>query len=141
MPFQKNYIPWNYKGGRFLHLGYWYILKPDYYKTDKDGYVREHVYVYETFHKCCLLKWGIIHHKDGNRQNNEISNIEGIMRSNHQILHNTGRKKDMADRFCHICKSNKTNFNKKLNCFHWFKDEDKFLCNNCYRKKLYHNKK
>jgi transposase-like protein len=78
-----------WKGGRY-HRDGWYILVylPNYPRTNYRGYILEHIVVYETFNKCCLLSWVILHHKDGNRQNNNISNLEPMTRDVHARLHN-----------------------------------------------------
>lgn len=78
----------NWMGGRRIsYQGYVLILKPSYYKTDQHGYVREHVFIYESYHKCCMLKWGIVHHKDENKLNNSIENLEGMTRKQHNKVH------------------------------------------------------
>lgn len=46
----------HWKGGRVKDgNGYWMVWEPDYYRADDRGYVHEHIYVFETFHKCCML--------------------------------------------------------------------------------------
>ena len=50
-----NSIFW--RGGRTqLNTGYWTLLLPDYFSSDKYGHVLEHVYVFQEFNKCCMLK-------------------------------------------------------------------------------------
>jgi hypothetical protein len=56
------------------------ILVPD------KGYVLEHRYVFEQYHKCCLLKTAVIHHIDGNGHNNNIDNLQLTDRKNHKKL-------------------------------------------------------
>ena len=46
-----------------------------------------HRLIYEDYHKCTLLKQGIVHHKDGNRLNNSIENLELISRAEHNQVH------------------------------------------------------
>ena len=36
---------------------------------------------------CCMLPWGVVHHKDGNRQNNNMTNLQGMSRSVYTRLH------------------------------------------------------
>ena len=80
-----------YKSGRYMHNGYWILtMRYDHPNSNKRGRIPEHVYNFtvrngELF--CCMLPWGVIHHKDENRQNNEISNLEGMVRSNHLSHH------------------------------------------------------
>lgn len=75
---------WN--GGK-AHGIYIRIWKPDYYRADKYGYLYEHIYVYEQSHKCCLLSWSNVHHIDGNKHNNIISNLSAMMRKAHDEIH------------------------------------------------------
>lgn len=52
-----------------------------------DG-VLEHVYVMEQFLGRKLTSDEIVHHKDGNKQNNKISNLELLSISEHNLRHN-----------------------------------------------------
>ena len=61
-----------------------------------DGYVmlyidrkqiKEHRYNYEQFLGRKLLSSEIIHHKDFNKLNNNISNLQLVTRSEHNIIH------------------------------------------------------
>src|SRR5215472_2345314 len=66
----------NYKGGRIKNGGgYWMVLRHDHHEANRDGYVSEHRVVYEDYYHCYLLPWTKIHHKDGNKENNDISNL------------------------------------------------------------------
>ena len=73
-------------GTASLDGGYWRIY------TAKEGNrgKRLHRLIYEDFHKCTLLPNAFIHHKDGNRSNNRIDNLELISPSEHSTLHQTG---------------------------------------------------
>jgi len=79
----------HWKGGIKKRGGYTYIKKPSHIHSDKQGYVSEHVSTFTEFHKCCMLKWGHVHHikpiKDGGT--NDISNLQGMTRSQHTKLH------------------------------------------------------
>ena len=68
----------NWKGGRRIDpTGYIRIRMPD----GKERY--EHQIVWEREHKACLLKGSIVHHKDGNKLNNDPSNLEAMVRKQH----------------------------------------------------------
>ena len=56
----------------------------DYYKNHKEG--RLHVYIYK-FHNGAVPKGYHIHHKDENKFNNEISNLQLLKNSEHNRLH------------------------------------------------------
>ena len=85
----REYINWYYKGdtghpgrshpnwsgGRHKYLGYWYVLKPEPPYVTKRGYVAEHRLVYEEYLGRDLEPREIIHHKDGNKKNNNINNL------------------------------------------------------------------
>ena len=82
---QKN--PWN-DGISIDSYGYVKIWNPDHHFVDSKGYVKEHRLVYEEFYKCTLLPWALVHHINGNKQDNRIENLEVMNRSNHTRTHN-----------------------------------------------------
>src|SRR6478752_8450435 len=91
--------------------GYWRLYLPTYFKSNRDGRVKEHVYFFQEYYKCCLLPWAHVHHKDKNRENNMPWNLQGMMKKQHYKLHKKDRSwegKDMTHRRCSICGSDKT---------------------------------
>lgn len=54
--------------------------------SERGTYVLEHRLIYERHYKCCLLRWISVHHVDGNRLNNEISNLHPMTISAHSKL-------------------------------------------------------
>lgn len=90
---------WN--GGKYIDdYGYKHITMPnDYHFRTVRGYVREHRFVYEQYYNCCLLPWTLIHHKDGNKQNNNIENLEPMFRGTHKSHHIKEMKRDNNGRF------------------------------------------
>lgn len=72
-----------WKGGVTHSQGYRLILMPEHPNANKNGYVREHIYVMSQHIGRTICKGETVHHKDGNRKNNEISNLE-LWTSNHQ---------------------------------------------------------
>lgn len=139
-----------YKNGRFLSkYGYWYIYMPDYLNANVNGYVRENIYNFQEFHKCCMLKWGHVHHMDENRQNNMIWNLQGMTKSKHSRLHciknkvlvgNKYGKRDMVGRKCSFCDSDKTHVKKNGNP-HWYRNNNEFLCYKCGQKRIRYRSK
>lgn len=97
---------------------------------DNRTYQLRHRKVFEEFHKCCLLKWGIVHHiipvKKGGNDN--IENLQGMTDSQHKKLHN---KKNMSNRICFICESNKT-YTRNNGYQQWNVYKNKIVCNKCY---------
>jgi hypothetical protein len=136
--------------GIIKHGGYLLVWKPDYYTHFFKNYVILHRWVYERFHKCCILKWGDIHHineiKTDNRVslNSKYNNLEGMTRSRHHRYHalkspiknKTYNRKDMSKRFCILCKS-KTTYDRL-----WTNDIDgSFLCSKCSFQIKYYKRK
>lgn len=112
---------------------YWKLFIPEYFSADKQGCVYEHVYLYQEYHGCCMLPWGDVHHKDGNKSNNIIENLQGMTHQQHARFHMIGkqhRKTDMSNRFCLLCGS-KTTYTDKKGCQRWLKYKDGFICNSC----------
>lgn len=90
---RKGVKPHNFKG-RIFKNNYWHLFKPEYFSSNSEGYIYEHIYIYQEHHKLCMLKWGNIHHiipiKEGGT--NDISNLQGMMKSQHTRLHKKGKK-------------------------------------------------
>ena len=92
---QPNYIPkraadhGKWKGGRMLNThGYILVRSPTHPKAYKHGlYVFEHILVMEKYIGRYLTKEEVVHHKDGNRQNNAIDNLQLLTRGAHTSLH------------------------------------------------------
>jgi transcriptional regulator with XRE-family HTH domain len=67
----------NYLGGRHTTVkGYVRILMPDHPQADNSGYILEHRYVMQQHLGRLLHKSETVHHKNGNRQDNRIENLE-----------------------------------------------------------------
>jgi hypothetical protein len=130
----KGINNYHWKGLTNHTQGYNNLSKPGYFSSYKDGRVLEHVYIYQEYYKCCMLPWGVIHHIDRNRKNNDINNLQGMMRRDHQSLHS---KKDTSDRFCSNPKCNTT-----YKIIRWFRDENGgWECYRCHRKRKYKEKR
>lgn len=67
--------------------GYRHVFQPDYYSANKKGYVIEHRFLYEVAYNCCLLDHTDIHHKNGIKTDNRLSNLEAMNDSEHRKLH------------------------------------------------------
>ena len=122
---RENHSQW-IGGRKYDGNGYIEILKPGYFKSNKKGYVKEHIFVFQEYYKCCVLSWGHIHHKNEQRDDNRIENLEGMTNRQHTKLH---KKKDMGDRICIKCESTITYI--KNGYPNWFKFENGFLCKKC----------
>lgn len=137
----------SYKNGR-TKREYWMLLRCEHHYPIKN-YIQEHVYFYESYHKCCLLKWGVVHHIDENKENNMIWNLQGMMERDHLRLHRKGnrfrrgRHIDTSNRTCHNCGSSQTyifrsfSHNNKTPYPEWRHlpwDKINWYCKKCYCK-------
>lgn len=124
---------------------YWMIFIPDYFSANKRGYVREHIYFYQEYNKCCLLSWGVVHHIESVTDdycNNMIWNLQGMISKQHQNLHHP--KKDFSNYLCSNpkCPHPKKTKIKKNGQPLWLNDKKGgWLCNNCYENQRKKNKK
>ena len=70
-----------------------------YYRisTRKEGNKgkRLHRLIYEDYYKVTLLPWTHIHHIDGNKLNNDISNLEAMFGNVHNSEHQKGKNNSM----------------------------------------------
>ena len=135
----------NWLGGRKKDKnGYWFLLMPDYFSSNSGGYVLEHIYFYQEYYKCCLLPWGVVHHKEPVTKdycNNMIWNLQGMTNSQHISYHHkgkVGKRKDHSKTICLLCGSNKTKKQSGRNYgYDWFVYGDGYICHKCYMKE-YH---
>lgn len=82
-----------WKGGRTIDkTGYVLIYLPEHPDAGSSGYVREHRLVMEQHIGRRLLPAEVVHHKDGDRQNNAIENLRLFRRNAEHLKHElTGR--------------------------------------------------
>jgi len=93
----------------------------------KDKRLLEHRFVYEQYHKCCLLSWVQVHHINHDRLDNRIENLVAVSRRGHPSLH----RKDMTNRKCAIC--NRISITYYRGSQVWYKYQSNgFLCKVCY---------
>ena len=129
----------NWKGRvKFTKLGYLEIYRENYHHKLTNNSIKLHRFVYEYFHKCCLLSYIEIHHINGIRTDNHKHNLVVLTSSQHAKL-NKNRYKfynkiDMSGRFCLLCRSNKTWVDKKTGWVEWFGYENGLMCRKCYNK-------
>lgn len=67
--------------------GYWFITKKGHPMADAKGRILEHRYVMSEFMGRPLASDEIVHHKDEDRGNNDISNLEIMTPSQHGTHH------------------------------------------------------
>jgi len=122
----------SWKGGIEDTEGYKVIIIHDHPFADKRGRVRLHRYIMEEYLGRYLQPDEIVHHINEIRDDNRIENL--ILLSNRRKHNTIHHKKDMSDRFCLKCKSDKT-YIEKNGVHKWYKYQDSFICKNCYNKK------
>lgn len=127
---------YNWKGGRRKDgKGYILLYMPDHPNCDKQGYIREHIFVLEGKLGRYLKKGEIPHHINGIKDDNRIDNIELLStHKEHMVIHNTGNqynKKDMSNRRCGKCNSNTTYINRQ-GYSEWRNYNQQLLCKKCY---------
>lgn len=89
----------NWKGGRKKNKGgYTLVLKKGHPMADVLGYVLEHRLVMAEHLGRLLSDDEIVHHKNGNKQDNRIENLEIMTRSEHVVMHHTGQKRSEETR-------------------------------------------
>lgn len=74
--FPKGYTPHNYRGFKITTSGYRAIKKADHPMADSHGYVLEHRLVMAEYLGRPLTKQEVVHHLDGDKLNNHISNLQ-----------------------------------------------------------------
>ena len=77
----------NWKGGKLNQNGYIWIYIPSHPFHNKLGYVQEHRLIMEKEINRYLNLNEIVNHKDGNRSNNNINNLELTNQSKHMKNH------------------------------------------------------
>lgn len=79
-----------------LYNGYWRIT------SSKEGnHLKSlHRLIYEYYHKCTLLSNAVIHHKDGCRSNNRLSNLELMSSLEHKKHHRVGENNPLYGKEC-----------------------------------------
>jgi HNH endonuclease len=116
---------------RKSNQGYWLVWNKDHPKA-YSGRVLEQVIVFEEHNKCCMLRWGIVHHINEVKTDNRIENLQGMTRRQHINLH-MANKRIPDSRKCCRCGSNKTSVGSDGVAKWSVVDRSKalFHCSNC----------
>lgn len=76
----------SWKGGRTSEDGYIYVRSPNHPKAKNNGYVPEHVLVWEQIHNQPLPPGWVIHHLNGIGIDNRPENITGLPDRKHRRI-------------------------------------------------------
>ena len=87
----------NYKHKTYIENGYEVRYINGY---NKKGNVKEHRYIMEQYLGRKLNSNEVVHHKDGNKLNNNISNLQVMTKSEHSKLHREEEIKNGKKLFC-----------------------------------------
>lgn len=86
--FQKGKKHWNWKSGKIKNVhGYISVKSESHPYCNNRGYVLEHRLVMEQYIGRYLRETEDVHHKDHNRSNNSIENLEIIDHREHGRMH------------------------------------------------------
>lgn len=80
-----NHYKW--KGGKIFRRGYVYLLIHGYPNTEMGRYIREHRYIMEQYLGRLLRRDEDVHHKNGDKLDNRIENLEVMTKSQHTKHH------------------------------------------------------
>lgn len=78
--------------------GYIAIYFPDHPKSNKEGYIMEHILVMECYIGRWLKEDEVVHHKNKIRSDNKIENLELMSFKEHASLHSKERQKLKKER-------------------------------------------
>lgn len=82
------------KGYRTTHgQGYWMVLCKGHPGASKTGYVLEHRLKMEEKLGRLLERNELVHHKNGNKKDNRLSNLELVTHSEHRKIHDGPKSK------------------------------------------------
>lgn len=131
----KNNPGWNNRVSN--NREYYIDYDPDHVHANDKGFVRRNIRVFTNYYKCCMLPWGRVHHKDGNKKNDDISNLEGMTWRQHGQHHNP--RQDHSHKRCIYpnCKNPTETSLDQHGSPHWYHWEGGYICSRCYKRDRY----
>lgn len=93
---------WNIK--KIIKKGdYLYALVPEHPNCTKNGYVLMHRIIMENHLNRVLNANEVVHHLDGNKHNNDITNLQLLTNEAHSLLHGLQKGHSMVKLKCPWC--------------------------------------
>lgn len=84
----------SWKGGKKLNKGgYFLLLNKNHPRSDRNGYVLEHICVFEKETGITVPLDCCVHHINGDKKDNRIENLCLMTKKAHTILHHLGKKR------------------------------------------------
>ena len=84
MPSGSNHHFW--KGGAYKDRGYIRVLNKNHHRANREGYVLEHIFVWEQYHQKPLPQGWIIHHLNGIKTDNRPENLVATPSKKHSLI-------------------------------------------------------
>ena len=94
--FKRKHLPWSlesFDDGYVDATGRMRVYRPDHPRSSSNGYIMRSIVAYEAYHGITVERGFEIHHKDENRLNDSIENLEMINGLVHARMHSHLRKK------------------------------------------------
>lgn len=83
----------NWKGGIKHSHGYILVSVPNHPRASKQGYVREHILVWEQVNNRILPKGWLVHHYNGIKNDNRPTNLLATPNKKHELLISSFQKR------------------------------------------------
>lgn len=102
--FTRKHNEWsldNFDDG-YINCGRFKSIKKGHPRSNLEGYVLRSILVYEEYSGIQVTPELCIHHRDGNKLNDSIENLELIEFNKHSKMHNES-KKNGENRVCAVC--------------------------------------
>ena len=78
---------------RYNHSGYRLVYMPEHERSDINGYVFEHIVVWEKANNKKVPEGFVVHHINGKRDDNNPSNLKALSKAEHIFIHHAGAKR------------------------------------------------
>lgn len=113
--------------------GRWLVTAPEGYGGKKyiaNRYVLQYRLLMEEFLGRLLKPWEHVHHRNGDKLDDRLENLEILTKKEHNLLHSE-LNKAKPNQICSQCKKK---FHKKLSISNRNKSGTIFCCRGCYKK-------